>query len=448
VTKITLLGAGSGFTRGLFTDMLNVEGLDRGVIGLIDIDAKRLHINVKLMNKVIELMGKTGKWRVEASTNRKKVLKGSDYVISTIEVSGTKCVRHDNDIPLRYGIDQCIGDTIGPGGIMKALRTLPSLIQILEDVNRLCPKALIMNYTNPMSMMTLGSTRVTDQPFVGLCHSVQGGSKKLARLADVPYEEFAWTCGGINHMAWFTELTWRGRDMYPRIFEAIRKKDVYETDPVRFEIMKEFGYFVTESSGHFSEYVPYFRKRKALLKKYCRDRYRGGSSFYANEWPGWRRRDDKNKLDMVAGRKEIPLGRGHEYASDIVEGHRFNRRKVIHASVPNTGLIPNLPLTGVVEVAVLVDKRGYTPTYFGPLPEQVAALCRANMAVFELCIQGILNRDRESIIHAMMLDPLSAAVCCPAEIREMAEKLFRAEKDYVPTWLQKKTRVSASRKRR
>ena len=439
MTKITLLGAGSGFTRKLFTDIMNIEGLKRGVIGLVDIDAGRLEINVKLMNKIIELMNKTGKWRVEASTDRRKVLKGSDYVINTIEVSGTKCVRHDNDIPLKYGIDQCIGDTIGPGGIMKALRTLPPFLKILEDINRLCPGALIMNYTNPMSIMTLASVRYTDQPFVGLCHSVQHTSKRLAGLAKVPYEEFAWKCGGINHMAWFTELKWRGKDMYPRLFKAMKGRDTYETDPVRFEMMKEFGYFVTESSGHFSEYVPYFRKRRDLIKKYCRDKYRGGSGFYSREWPGWRKDEDKQKRDMVAGRAEIPLSRGHEYASDIIEGHAFDRQKVIHASVLNTGLIPNLPQSGVVEVPVLVDKTGYTPGYFGPLPEQVAALCRSNMAVFELCVQGIMNRDREAVIHSMMVDPLSAAVCCPSEIREMAEKLFRAEKDYIPGWCRKKS---------
>jgi len=435
--KITLLGAGSAFTQKLFTDILLIEGMDRGTVGLVDIDKKRLDVNIKLMNRVLELLNKKH-WKIQASTDRKKVLRGTDYLISVIEVSGTKCVRHDNDIPLKYGIDQCIGDTIGPGGIMKVLRTLPVFLDILADAKRYCPKALIMNYTNPMSMMTLGSTRFTDQPFVGLCHSVQGSSKNLASYLDVPYEELVWKCGGINHMAWFTELTYKGRDMYPRLREAMKKKSIYEKDPIRLEMMKELGYFVTESSGHFSEYVPYFRKRKDLIKKYCRPKYLGGSGFYSNSWPKWRKDVDKVRKLMADGKKEIPLKRGHEYASDIVEAHHFNRQKTIYASVPNTGLIPNLPQTGIVEVAVTVDKRGYTPSYFGPLPEQVAALCRSNMAVFELCVQGILNKNRESVVHAMMLDPLSAAVCCPAEIRKMAEQLFRAEKAYVPKWIQKK----------
>ncbi len=437
-TKITLLGAGSGFMQPLFTDILNIEGMDSGVIGLVDIDGARLKVNITLMRRVLDLMGKKG-WTIQASTDRRDVLKGTDYLISTIEVSGTACVRFDNDIPLKYGIDQCIGDTIGPGGVMKALRTLPVFLDILRDAKKYCPNALIMNYTNPMSIMTLGSTRVTDQPFVGLCHSVQGSSRNFAGYAGVPYEETKWKCGGINHMAWFTEFTWRGHDLYPVVREAMKKKDVYEKDPVRLEMMKEFGLYVTESSGHFSEYVPYFRKRKDLMKKFCRDGYLGGSSFYADNWPNWRKATDKARLEMASGKKEINLKRGHEYASDIIEAHSFNRPKIVYASVPNTGLIPNLPQTGVVEVAVLVDRRGYMPTYFGSLPEQVAALCRSNMAVFELVVDGILKKDRESIVHAMMVDPLSAAACSPEEVRKMSDELFRAEKSYIPEWLNRKT---------
>jgi alpha-galactosidase len=434
-TKITLIGAGSGFMQPLFTDILSIEGLDGGEIGMVDIDARRLAVSVRLIRRVLELMGKT-KWTVQASTDRREVLRGTRYLINTIEVSGTRCVRFDNDIPRKYGIDQCIGDTIGPGGVMKALRTLPEFLAILRDAAELCPDALVMNYTNPMSILTLGGSRVTRQPLVGLCHSVQGSSRQLAKYAGVPYEDVVWTCGGINHMAWFTRFERRGRSLYPVLLEAMTRKEIYEQDPVRLEIMKEFGYFVTESSGHFSEYVPYFRKRKDLIRRYCRDGYRGGSSFYADNWPTWRKNCDKARIEMAAGKREIRLQRSHEYASDIVEGHLLDRRKIVYASVPNTGLIPNLPLSGVVEVAVLVDRRGYQPTQFGPLPEQVAALCRSNMSVYELVVEGTLTRNREAVIHAMMLDPLSAAVCSPAEIRRMAEELFRAERDYIPAWMQ------------
>ncbi len=446
MVKVTLLGAGSGFTQPLFTDILNIEGLDRGTFGMVDIDEKRLDVNVKLMRRILELMDKP-KWKIDASTDRRKVLKGTDYLISTIEVSGVQCVRHDNDIPLKYGIDQCIGDTIGPGGIMKLLRTLPPFLEILDDAKRYCPGALIINYTNPMSMMTLGGIRSTHHPLIGLCHSVQGTSRYLADLAGVPYEEMVWRCGGINHMSWFTELTHRGHDLYPVLRAAAEDKVTYEQDIVRFEVMKEFGYFVTESSGHFSEYVPYFRKRKDLLGEYCRRGYRGGSSFYADNWPGWRRGTDAIRRKMAAGKEEIKLTRGHEYAADIIEAHRFDRPTVVHGSVLNTGLIPNLPQAGVVEVPVLVDKQGFSPTYFGDLPEQCAALCRAHMAVYELGVQGVLGKDREAVVRAMMLDPLSAAVCSLAEIRSMAEELFKAERKYIPDWCLKPTRAKKVRRR-
>jgi alpha-galactosidase len=446
MTKITLLGAGSGFTQPLFTDMLHIEGLDRGILGMVDIDARRLEVNVRLVQRILELMGKS-KWRIEASTDRRNVLAGTDYLISTIEVSGLPCVRYDNDIPLKYGIDQCIADTTGPGGIMKLLRTLPALLEILDDAERLCPRALIMNYTNPMSMITLGAVRSTHQPVVGLCHSVQGTSRWLAELAGVPYEEMLWRCAGINHMSWFTELTYRGQDLYPILLTAIEDKATYERDVIRFEVMRELGYFVTESSGHFSEYVPYFRKRKDLLKKYARSGYAGTTSFYADNWPTWRKGTDKARREMAAGRREIKLARGHEFAADIVEAHRFDRPTTIHGSVRNTGLITNLPLSGVVEVPVLVDKRGFTPTYFGELPEQCAALCRAQMAVTELAAQGVLNADREAVIHAMMLDPLSAAVCSLAEIRSMADELFEAERRYVPDWCRKPKRTAKAKRR-
>jgi len=436
MVKVTLLGAGSQFAQPLFTDIFQIEGLDEGVAALVDIDGKRLDLSARVIQRVNDLLGK--QWRVEASTDRRKVLKGTDYLISTIEVSGLKCVRYDNDIPLKYGIDQCIGDTIGPGGIMKALRTLPPFLEILEDAQRLCPNALVMNYTNPMSIITLAATRSSSQPFVGLCHSVQGTSKALARYLGVPYEELLWNCGGINHMAWFTTLQHKGRDMYPALRKAMAKPEIYEHDPVRFELMREFGYFVTESSGHLSEYMPYFRKRKDLLKKYMRERYKGESGFYKNSWPVWRKSRDKNFAEMLSGKREIKLGRSHEFASDIIAAHQFDRLTTIYASVPNTGLIPNLPLNGVVEVPTLVSRRGFQPTYFGPLPEQVAALCRSNMAVYEMAVQGILNKDREALINAFQLDPLSGAVCSLAEIRQMAEELFRAEREFIPKWVAKK----------
>ncbi len=441
--KITLIGAGSGFTRSLFKDIMCIEGLEHATLGLVDTDADRLTLSAGLIRKLMELKGKTH-WDLQVSTDRREVLPDTDYLINTIEVYGLESVGFDNDIPKKYGIDQCIGDTIGPGGVMKALRTAPVWIEILEDAKELCPNALIMNYTNPMSMLSLVTVRVTDQPYIGLCHSVQGTSKHLARMLGVPYDEMVWQCAGINHMAWFTTLEHKGDDLYPELLTAMEEPEIYEKDPVRFEIMKEFGCFVTESSGHFSEYVPYFRKRQDLIDKYCRPGYLGGTRFYATEWPKWRADADVKMKEFADGIRELQVTRGEEYAADIVEAHFFNRPQMIYGSVANTGLITNLPHDGVVEVGVHVDSRGFLPTHYGRLPEQVAALCRGNMAVFELVAEGVLNQDQEAIIHAMMVDPLSAAACSPAEIRAMAHELFQAEKAYIPDWASAKP---VSRKR-
>src|SRR6266581_3488271 len=245
--KVTMVGAGSAvFARQIITDVLEVDGLDSGTFALVDIDAQRLELARAIAQKLVDLSGK--KWNVEASTDRTEVLAGTDYVVNSIEVAGLQNVRADYDIPMKYGVDQCIGDTIGPGGIFKALRTGPAWLEIVADTERLAPKAMILNYTNPMSILTLAAARTTSQPVVGLCHSVQGTSRQLAGYLSIPYSELKWRCAGINHNAWFTTLEHKGVDQYPRLRVLAKTKDVYEQDPVRFEVMLHLGAFVTESS--------------------------------------------------------------------------------------------------------------------------------------------------------------------------------------------------------
>jgi alpha-galactosidase len=281
VVQVTFLGAGSAvFARQLMTDILLVEDLDDGCFALVDIDANRLDLAIQIAERLIERSGKH--WSVRASTDRRDMLVDSDFLINTIEVAGLANVRHDFDIPMKHGINQCIGDTIGPGGIFKALRTGPAWLDILHDAEQLCPDAWVLNYTNPMSILTLAALTGTNMRTVGLCHSVQGTSRLLAQFLQVPYDELEWRCAGINHNAWFTELRHDGQDVYPRLRERAQEPDIYEQDPVRFETMLHFGAFVTESSGHFSEYVPYFRKRPDLVERYCREGYRGGTGFYAD----------------------------------------------------------------------------------------------------------------------------------------------------------------------
>src|SRR6202165_4507357 len=274
--KITYVGAGSStFAARLISDLVATPGLESGIFALVDIDAERLELSRQIAEKVIALSGRD--WTISTTTDRTEALPGSRYVINSIEVAGLDSVEPDYAIPLKYGVDQCIGDTIGPGGIFKALRTGPAWLDIIADVERLAPGAIVMNYTNPMSILTLAASRTSTLPVVGLCHSVQGTSKLLASFLGVPYEDLEWRCAGINHNAWFTTLEVGGEDMYPRLRELARDPAIYEQYPVRFEVMLHLGAFVTESSGHFSEYVPYFRKRPDLVKKYTRLAYLGES---------------------------------------------------------------------------------------------------------------------------------------------------------------------------
>ena len=292
--KLTFLGAGSFFTPRLINDLLRIPGERGGIIALVDIDAKRLRVSQRLIARLLAQRRKK-RWRLVASTDRRTVLRGSDYVVNCIEVSGLECVVHDNDIPLRYGIDQCIGDTIGPGGLFKALRTIPVWLDVLKDCERFCPEAIVLNYTNPMGMMCLAAARTSSMSVVGLCHSVQGTSHLLAEYAGVPYTELEWACAGINHLAWFTTLKHRGTDLYSdrlrarfeREIEAGRReydkglvaqdsKDnshgadtavpYRHTDLVRKDMCLHFGAFITESSGHLSEYLPYYRKNETGRK--------------------------------------------------------------------------------------------------------------------------------------------------------------------------------------
>jgi len=424
--KVTLVGAGSAvFARQIITDILAVEGLDRGVFALVDIDMARLDLARRIAERLVEISGKS--WTVEASTDRQEVLKGTDYVVNSIEVAGLQNVRHDYDIPMKYGVDQCIGDTIGPGGIFKALRTGPAWLEIVADVERLAPSAVILNYTNPMSILTLAASRSSSLTVVGLCHSVQGTSRLLAGFLDVPYQELDWKCAGINHNAWFTRLEHHGKDLYPLLRERAAQPEIYERDPVRFDLMLHLGAFVTESSGHFSEYVPYYRKRQDLVKKYTRSGYLGESGFYANNWPDWRKANDERIHSMLRGETEVPLERSHEYASYIIEAMEHGRPTSIHGNVTNAGSIENLP-EGCVEVECEVGPEGIRPVKFGHLPEQLAALNRSHMAVHELVVQALLERDRGKAMYALMLDPLTAAVCSLEEIVSMFNEMWEAER--------------------
>ncbi len=459
--KLTMLGAGSGFTPRLVNDVLQIPGSQGGEIAIVDIDLTRLSQMEKLLNRILETTGRTEQWKITTSPDRRTVLGGSDYIINCIEVSGLECVRHDNDIPAKYGINQCIGDTIGPGGLFKSLRTVPVFLEVLKDAEELCPEALVLNYTNPMSMMCLAAGRSSSMNVVGLCHSVQGTTHLLANRLSIPISAIEWECAGINHLAWITKFRHLGADLYPRLFEmaeadfakafaegwtdpenikdprAVERAE-HHRDLVRKDMMLHFGAFITESSGHLSEYLPYYRKRKDLLERYMRPGYDGGTSFYADNWPTWRASADKERAEMIDGTKEIHFKRTWEYASWIIEAHQKDQPFRIHGNVMNNDrsgggtLISNLPADGCVEVACMIDRNGINPTRYGKLPPQMAALCVSNMSMFDLGAQACIEKSKELAIHSLMVDPLSAAMCSPAEIKKMTLEMFDSEASFLP----------------
>lgn len=438
--RVTMLGAGSGFTPELANDVFAIPGNQGGTIALVDIDQGRLDAMVKVLGRIVAQRGLEDRWTIEGDTDRRAVLPGSDYLVNCIEVSGIDCVRHDNDIPARYGVHQCIGDTIGPGGLFKGLRTIPVWLDVLRDAEELCPRALVLNYTNPMSMMCLAAHRASNMSVVGLCHSVQGTSRLLAWRAGVRYRDLTWECAGVNHLSWFTTLEHHGDDLYPLLKEKAERdlggdppEPLDGGDLVRKDMMLHFGAFITESSGHLSEYVPYYRTRPDLIETYCGPGYDGASSFYADNWPMWRAEADETRAEMLQSDDLVPKKRSWEYASWIIEAREKSSPYRIHGNVPNTGgLIENLPHDGVVEVACLIDHNGVSPTRYGRLPPQMAAICASNMAMYDLGAQAAIERSKELAIHALLLDPLTAAVCSPAEIKQMTLELFDAEQDFLP----------------
>ncbi len=436
--KVALIGAGSGtFALNVITDILAIDGLDDGTFALVDLDTRRLELSQAVAEQVIQAAGK--RWTVQATTDRRRVLPGSDYVFHMIEVGGPENTRLDYEIPLKYGVEQCIADTIGPGGIFKYLRTAPAWLAICRDLEELCPQALVINYSNPLSAMTLTALRATSLPVVGLCQSTILTAYQLADYVHVPFEEMRYRCAGINHLSWFVTLEHNGENLYPRLRKAAQEPRIYEQEPVRFDLMRAFGYFTTESSGHTSEYVPYFRKRRDLIDHYVSIQPDCVGGARARNWPRERAAREERLRDYLErerrGERAFYLERSLDAGSFVVEGHALNRPQVIHGNVRNSGLIENLPRDGCVEVACLVDRNGVQPLHFGPLPTPLAALDAAHLVVHDLLVQALLNEEREAAVQALMLDPLTAAVCSLSEIRQMFDEMAAAQQAYLPHFI-------------
>ncbi len=438
--KITLIGAGSVvFTRNLCSDILLTPALQESIIALMDIDPDRLKQARDLVQAIVDQ--RDLKARVEATLDRREAVHDADYVITTFQQGGLDAYALDIEIPQRYGVEQCVGDTLGPGGVFRALRTIPILLDLCDDLDDVAPDALLLNYVNPMAANCWAIAEATGRPHVGLCHSVQGTGEMLARWIGVAYDTVVFLCAGINHQAFFLEFRRDAQDLYPLIWTAIERPEVYAEEPVRIELMKHFGYFVTESSGHASEYVPYFRKNARMVNENLVPHFKD----QANHWFDFGRtggylrhciarfaKAQREYQELLEGVGSLPTQRTHEYGSYIIEAIETNRPVRINGNVPNWGLISNLPQGCCVEVPCLVDGNGIQPTTVGALPAQLAALNRTNINVQELIVEAALTGDVEAIHHAVMLDPLTAAVCTLPQIREMVDEMLAAQAQWLP----------------
>ena len=436
MSKIAFIGAGSfGFTRNLVRDILTFPLLKDATLSLMDIDAERLDYIKRAVERIVAEGNYPAK--VQATMDRVEALQGADAVICTILAGGVQVWRHDIEIPKRYGVDINVGDTRGPAGVFRALRTIPVMLSICRDMERYCPNAILLNYTNPMAMLCRAMQRESSIKVTGLCHSVQGTAAMLARWIGAPMEEITYTCAGINHQAFYITYEWNHRDAYPLIREAVEKPEIYQEEIVRNEMFKHLGYYVTESSGHNSEYNWWFRKRPDLIEKYCTHGTGWNPGVYAYILNSYLQREKDWKSDIIAwleDPKPLNLSRGHEYASAIINAYVGGEPYRFNGNVPNKGLIPNLPQDACVEVPVYADRNGFNAISVGPLPPQCAALVNVSIACEEMAVEGCLRGDPTMVFHAIAYDPLTASVLSLAEIRRMVNEMFAQNRDYLPTF--------------
>ena len=422
MSKIAIIGAGSvTFTRRLLQDIVTTDVLKETKVMLMDINSERLEVAEAWVKRLVSDAGSSNV--IEATTNRRKALEGADYVITTIRKGDD--LQIDYGIPMKYGVDQSVADTIGPGGVFKALRTVPDLLDICTDIEEICPDAILLQYTNPMAIACWSITDVTSVRAVGLCHSVQNTTQVLAEYVGVSKENVSAWVAGINHMAWFLRFESDGQDLYPKLWKAMEDPEIYARDEVRFDVMRHFGSFVTESTRHMSEYVPYYRKRPELIKKFNLDKITPElQMFEGRADPHFERFREE-----IASDTPIKVEKSVEYASRIISAVETGIPTVINGNVPNDGLITNLGEGSCVEVPCVVDKLGIHPMVIGQLPSQLAALCRSNIAVQELAVQAVIDGSKEAAKYAVMMDPLTAAVLSLREISDMFDEMWDAHGD-------------------
>ena len=430
MAKITFIGAGSTvFAKNLLGDILSYPELAGSDICLFDIDEERLATSEVVARKVADTLGAHPS--IARTTDRRRALDGADYAICMIQVGGYRpATVVDFEVPKKYGLRQTIADTLGIGGIMRGLRTIPVLLAMCRDMEELCPGVTFLQYVNPMAMNCWAIARATGIKTVGLCHSVQGTARQLARDIGVKIEEINYLCAGINHMAFYLRFERDGEDLYPLIRRVAAEGKEPADNRVRYEMLRRLGYFVTESSEHFAEYVPWFikRDRPELIERFNvpLDEYPRRCERQIARWEAQRR--------DLEGTGTLTLRRSHEYGAPIIHSMETGRPSVIYGNVPNRGLIDNLPAGCCVEVPCLVDKNGVQPTRIGALPPQLAALMQTNINVQALTVEAALTGRKEYIYQAAMLDPHTAAELDLDQIWSLVDDLLAAHAEWLPAY--------------
>ena len=435
MVKICFIGAGSTiFAKNVLGDAMLTSSLQDAEIALYDIDENRLKES-ELMLQTINKNSNQSRAKIQSFSDRKEALKDANFVINAIQVGGYKpSTVIDFEIPKKYGLQQTIGDTTGIGGIFRGLRTLPVMFDIAKDMEEVCPDAWLLNYTNPMAILTMGMLKATKIKTVGLCHSVQVCVPELFEHLGIKdqynLDEFQWKIAGINHMAWLLEINRNGEDFYPEIRRLASEIANPHKDSVRFELMKHFGYYITESSEHNAEYHPYFIKKnypelidqlQIPIDEYLRR--------CVDQIAGW-----ETQRDEIVNDGSLEHTRSREYASYIMDAITTGTPTMIAGNVLNKGLITNLPEDCCVEVPCLVDKNGVQPTYVGKLPTQLAALNRTNINVQELTVEAAMTLEKDKIYQAALMDPHANAELSISEIKAMVDELIAAHGDYLPAY--------------
>ena len=432
--KITFIGAGSfEFTRELVRDILTFPALKDVELALMDINDERLALSRMACEKIIA--AGAYKAKVTATGDREEALKGADGVVITILSGGPSIFRTDIEIPKKYGVDICVGDTRGPSGIFRFLRTAPVMLDICRDIEKICPGAIVLNYTNPMAMLCRYLQSETNLNITGLCHSVQGTAEMLARWIGADFENISYLCAGINHQAFYLKFLNNGRDAYPEIKKAIARPEIYGEEIVRCEMFRHLGYFCTESSGHNSEYNPWFRKNPSSIEKYCRHGTGwnpGEHAYILNEY--FQREETwKNEIQKWLDEKETDLSRGSEYAAHIFNAVFGDHTPFeFNGNLRNFGLIDSLPQGSCVEVPAIACKSGILPMHVGTLPPQLNLLVGNSTQCEELAVNGCISGDKEMIYHAVLFDPLTTTQLDMAETKAMVEEMFNANKSLLP----------------